>query len=128
MTGRSRGYAFVEFTSSTSALMAYKRGNKTIIDGSEVFVDMECERLLPGWVPRRLGKCYFCFKKARHWCPEPFQCTAGVWLSRFIQRCPHQAAHCKRPLEIDYKRVVNWIWNTNHNVLSPAHYHSATPN
>ncbi|XP_073976223.1 U11/U12 small nuclear ribonucleoprotein 35 kDa protein-like [Rhodnius prolixus] len=55
VTGRSRGYAFVEFTSSTSALMAYKRGNKTIIDGSEVFVDMECERLLPGWVPRRLG-------------------------------------------------------------------------
>ena len=25
------------------------------LDGTQIFVDLECERTLPGWVPRRLG-------------------------------------------------------------------------
>ncbi|KAK9502386.1 hypothetical protein O3M35_011171 [Rhynocoris fuscipes] len=55
ITGRSRGYAFIEFTSAYDAMKAYRRANKMIIHDSEIFVDMECERLLPGWIPRRLG-------------------------------------------------------------------------
>ncbi len=26
------------------------------LDGSQLVVDYECERILPGWVPRRLGE------------------------------------------------------------------------
>ena len=29
------------------------------IDNSQVFVDMECERTLRGWKPRRLGYLHF---------------------------------------------------------------------
>jgi len=29
--------------------------NKMYIDNSQIFVDMECERTLHGWKPRRLG-------------------------------------------------------------------------
>ncbi|XP_014257468.1 U11/U12 small nuclear ribonucleoprotein 35 kDa protein-like [Cimex lectularius] len=55
VTGRSRGYAFVEYAREKDALNAFQRGFKMRLDGSQLFVDMECERLLPGWVPRRLG-------------------------------------------------------------------------
>lgn len=55
VTGSSKGYGFVEFEDTTSASMAYSRCNKIMIDGAQVFIDFECERLLPGWKPRRLG-------------------------------------------------------------------------
>ncbi|KAF6203036.1 hypothetical protein GE061_003449 [Apolygus lucorum] len=55
ITGRSRGYGFVEFSIEGEALKAYDCSNRTWLDGNKIFVDMECGRLLPGWVPRRLG-------------------------------------------------------------------------
>lgn len=55
VTGDSQKYAFIEFQSESSALSAYKKTNKLCVDGSKILVDFECERLLPGWVPRRLG-------------------------------------------------------------------------
>lgn len=55
VTGESRRYAFIEFESQSDAFLAYRKANRTFIDGSEILVDFECERLLPGWVPRRLG-------------------------------------------------------------------------
>ncbi|KAK7788430.1 hypothetical protein R5R35_012844 [Gryllus longicercus] len=55
VTGTSKGYGFVEFEDQSSASMAYVRSSKLTVDGNLVFVDFECERLLPGWIPRRLG-------------------------------------------------------------------------
>lgn len=55
ITGYSRCYAFVEYHDHKEAEDAVWRGHKQEIDGCEVFVDYECERVLKGWVPRRLG-------------------------------------------------------------------------
>ncbi|XP_014675158.1 PREDICTED: U11/U12 small nuclear ribonucleoprotein 35 kDa protein-like [Priapulus caudatus] len=55
VTGASRRYAFVEFERERDAERATRDANKTIIDDAELLVTMECERALPGWVPRRLG-------------------------------------------------------------------------
>lgn len=55
VTGLSRGYAFFEYDRESDARTAYREANKATIDGREIFVDFECERTLPGWVPRRLG-------------------------------------------------------------------------
>ncbi|XP_006815686.1 U11/U12 small nuclear ribonucleoprotein 35 kDa protein-like, partial [Saccoglossus kowalevskii] len=55
VTGFSKGYAFVEYCSQKSAERAERKADKLIVDGSELFVDLECERKLKGWIPRRLG-------------------------------------------------------------------------
>ncbi|XP_054707070.1 U11/U12 small nuclear ribonucleoprotein 35 kDa protein-like [Uloborus diversus] len=55
VTGFSKGYAFVEFYDKYDAIRAERELNKIQIDGKEILVDIECERLLPGWIPRRLG-------------------------------------------------------------------------
>lgn len=55
VTGFSRGYGFVEYYEKHDALKAQRELNKTILESNEILVDSECERLLPSWVPRRLG-------------------------------------------------------------------------
>lgn len=55
VTGFSKGYAFVEYKEERSVCRAWREGNKLVVDQHEVFVDMEQERALKGWVPRRLG-------------------------------------------------------------------------
>lgn len=55
VTGFSKGYAFVEYCSKYDAVRARMELHHTIIDDKEILVDGECERLLPGWIPRRLG-------------------------------------------------------------------------
>lgn len=50
-----KGYAFIEYESECAAEEAYRFANKKMVDGSVIFVDFECERLLKGWKPRRLG-------------------------------------------------------------------------
>lgn len=55
VTGMPKGYAFIEYESERSAEEAYRSANKMVLDGSTIFVDFECERLLKGWKPRRLG-------------------------------------------------------------------------
>lgn len=55
VTGTPKGYAFIEYEQESSAEEAYKKLNKFNLDGNEIFVDFECERLLKGWKPRRLG-------------------------------------------------------------------------
>uniref|UniRef100_A0A8C6TUM2 U11/U12 small nuclear ribonucleoprotein 35 kDa protein n=1 Tax=Neogobius melanostomus TaxID=47308 RepID=A0A8C6TUM2_9GOBI len=55
VTGFSKGYAFIEYKEERSVLKAWRDGNKLVVDQHEVFVDMEQERTLKGWVPRRLG-------------------------------------------------------------------------
>ena len=55
VTGASKRYGFVEFKHSSDAKHAYKYGHKIEIDGRCVLVDWEHARMMPGWVPRRLG-------------------------------------------------------------------------
>ncbi|KAF3613404.1 U11/U12 small nuclear ribonucleoprotein 35 kDa protein [Capsicum annuum] len=55
VTGASRGYAFVEFETDRDMRRAYKDAHHKIIDGSEIIVDYNRQRLMAGWIPRRLG-------------------------------------------------------------------------
>ncbi|XP_044264714.1 U11/U12 small nuclear ribonucleoprotein 35 kDa protein-like [Tribolium madens] len=55
VTGMPKGYAFIEYENELDAEEAYCKANKMNIDGNIIFVDFECERLLKGWRPRRLG-------------------------------------------------------------------------
>lgn len=55
VTGYSKGYAFIEYTEPSSAQRARVDANKRVVDDKEILVEMECERTLKGWVPRRLG-------------------------------------------------------------------------
>eukprot|EP00741_Cyanophora_paradoxa_P012422 tig00020610_g12001.t1 len=54
-TGESRGYAFVEFENERAARAAYREANRMVVDGRQILVDIERERVSDGWVPRRLG-------------------------------------------------------------------------
>lgn len=55
VTGASKQYAFIEYESSADAREAVHAMDKYRIDDSEIIVDHEHERRLPGWKPRRLG-------------------------------------------------------------------------
>lgn len=55
VTGTPKGYGFIEYESESCAEEACAKMNKHQIDGNEIFVDFECERILKGWKPRRLG-------------------------------------------------------------------------
>lgn len=55
VTGFPKGYAFIEYESQQGAEDAYRRAYRMTLDGQVIFVDFECERLLKGWKPRRLG-------------------------------------------------------------------------
>lgn len=54
-TGKSRGYAFIEFRERRSADMAYDRADGRRIDGRSILVDRELARVDKYWLPRRLG-------------------------------------------------------------------------
>lgn len=54
-TGKSRGYAFVEFEREKDAKYAVRDGDGLKIDGKRVLVDVERGRTVKGWRPRRLG-------------------------------------------------------------------------
>ncbi|KAI8058076.1 hypothetical protein BDF22DRAFT_652210 [Syncephalis plumigaleata] len=55
VTGDSRGYGFVEFSSETDCEKAYRRSQHLSIDGRTVIVDYERGRIMEGWRPRRVG-------------------------------------------------------------------------
>ena len=55
VTGFSKCYGFVEFTNKYDAEDACRKGHRMIIDDHEILIDSEKERVLKGWVPRRLG-------------------------------------------------------------------------
>lgn len=55
VTGLSKRYAFIEYETYKMALNAYVRCKSLVIKNTEIFVDFECGRILPGWKPRRLG-------------------------------------------------------------------------
>lgn len=45
----------MEFKRERDARVAWREMNKAIIDGSEILVEYEKERVLKGWIPRRFG-------------------------------------------------------------------------
>ena len=45
----------MEFKRERDARLAWREMNKAIIDGCEILVEYEKERVLKGWVPRRFG-------------------------------------------------------------------------
>lgn len=49
----------MEYYDKYDAVKVQRELNKTIIDSNEILVEGECERLLHGWIPRRLGKFAF---------------------------------------------------------------------
>ncbi|GBP78869.1 hypothetical protein EVAR_81131_1 [Eumeta japonica] len=55
VTGRSRRYAFVEFSRPENAERALRLMHREFVDGAELLVEREAERRLSGWRPRRLG-------------------------------------------------------------------------
>ena len=55
VTGFSKGYAFIEYYDEADAAIAHREGHQMIIDDKEVLVDFECERVIKGWIPRRMG-------------------------------------------------------------------------
>ncbi|XP_056322839.1 U11/U12 small nuclear ribonucleoprotein 35 kDa protein [Danio aesculapii] len=55
VTGLSKRYAFIEYKEERSLKRAWRDANKLILDQYELLVDVEQERALPGWRPRRLG-------------------------------------------------------------------------
>ena len=55
ITGNSRKYAFIEFKRERDARIAWREMNRAVIDGSEILVEYEQERVLKGWIPRRFG-------------------------------------------------------------------------
>jgi len=55
VTGFSRGYAFVEFFDARTTKDVCREAAGMELDNKQLLVELECERTLPGWVPRRLG-------------------------------------------------------------------------
>uniref|UniRef100_A0A6G1SES8 U1 small nuclear ribonucleoprotein 70 kDa n=1 Tax=Aceria tosichella TaxID=561515 RepID=A0A6G1SES8_9ACAR len=55
ITGKPRGYAFIEYKHQRDMLEAYHTADGKRIDGRKVKVDRERGRTKDGWLPRRLG-------------------------------------------------------------------------
>ena len=54
-TGKSRGYAFIEFERMDDFKRAYKNASGKRIDSKRIIVDYERGRTIKHWRPRRLG-------------------------------------------------------------------------
>lgn len=54
-SGKSRGYAFIEFRDERAANDAIRRADGRRIDGRRIIVDREFGRTSKTWLPRRLG-------------------------------------------------------------------------
>ncbi|XP_075249870.1 U1 small nuclear ribonucleoprotein 70 kDa-like [Convolutriloba macropyga] len=55
LSGKPRGYAFIEYEHERDMRSAYKHADGKKIDGRRVLVDVERARTVEGWLPRRLG-------------------------------------------------------------------------
>ncbi|XP_017488645.1 PREDICTED: U1 small nuclear ribonucleoprotein 70 kDa-like, partial [Rhagoletis zephyria] len=55
ISGKHKGYAFVEYENEKDMHAAYKYGDGKKIEGRRVLVDVERGRTVKGWLPKRLG-------------------------------------------------------------------------
>lgn len=54
-TGKSRGYAFIEFENEDDMKKAYRAADGMRLEGREIVVDVERGHTVPNWLPRRFG-------------------------------------------------------------------------
>lgn len=54
-SGKSRGYAFIEFENDVDMKRAYRSADAIRIEGRPIVVDVERGHTVPNWLPRRLG-------------------------------------------------------------------------
>lgn len=54
-TGKSRGYAFVEFEHEDDMKRAYRAADGIKLEGRAIVADVERGHTVPSWLPRRLG-------------------------------------------------------------------------
>ncbi len=54
-TGKSRGYAFVEYEHEEDMKRAYRTADGMRLEGRNIVVDVERGHTVPNWLPRRLG-------------------------------------------------------------------------
>ncbi len=54
-TGKSRGYAFIEFEKEEDMKRAYRGADSMRIEGRPIVADVERGHTVPNWLPRRLG-------------------------------------------------------------------------
>ena len=54
-TGKSKGYAFVEFEHEDDMKRAYRAADGIKLEGRAIVVDVERGHTVPSWLPRRLG-------------------------------------------------------------------------
>jgi U1 small nuclear ribonucleoprotein 70kDa len=54
-TGKSRGYAFVEYENEEDMKRAYRAADGMRLEGRSIIVDVERGHTVPTWLPRRLG-------------------------------------------------------------------------
>lgn len=55
MTGKFRGYCFIEYSNQFDCETAYRRSFNCYFDNTLILVDYERDRIMQGWVPRRFG-------------------------------------------------------------------------
>ncbi|KAL3827368.1 hypothetical protein ACHAXA_003102 [Cyclostephanos tholiformis] len=55
VTGRSRGYAFVEYEHEEDMKRAYRAADGMRIEGRAIVVDVERGHTVPNWLPRKFG-------------------------------------------------------------------------
>jgi len=55
VTGISKRYAFITYDRERDFEKAYIEGQNMLIDGQNILVEFERERIMKGWVPRRYG-------------------------------------------------------------------------
>lgn len=55
VTGKFKGYAFIQYTNEEDMKSAYKDADAKRINGRRVVVDVERGRTVKAWKPRRLG-------------------------------------------------------------------------
>ena len=54
-TGKSRGYAFIEFENEDDMKRAYRAADGNKLEGRAIVADVERGHTVPSWLPRRLG-------------------------------------------------------------------------
>ncbi|KAL7473148.1 hypothetical protein ACHAXS_013572 [Conticribra weissflogii] len=55
ITGKSRGFAFVEYENEEDMKRAYRAADGMRLEGRTIVVDVERGHTVPNWLPRRLG-------------------------------------------------------------------------
>jgi len=55
VTGMSRGYAFIEYAHEADMRDAFRQAHRMNVDGRQIMVDFERERVMHTYIPRRFG-------------------------------------------------------------------------